>query len=385
MSTVRARVWRFRVDQGQTVVAKEVAQGDLPVGLARIVQINAMACDLRKVLDYRTKQLEVRLLLSYLGVSKNGDLLRLDHRAFMASSRHIRGFVSECAGLGVLTATSEALFAWRDAQDPLHSFDALPSQLLRHYDTKGVRPDLLFHLPSGPVAGEARGRYRSPKVFLPVKPLAEQKERLRELANWSVSHSDHAYFMSWVWIGQSGVAADVFLPEDGRWDDDLITDWANQDERQEWRFPLPRNSSKQPAPVGELPRGEKPDQPHRVVDRLMLRAAIAEEVLSPEDQAEEILDRLYASAPAVRGSKLGGIPVRGGWVRANALGPAQYEVLLGVLAERPPRPLDVRTRLMRAEGQFDACIDGRLLTVVRPVSAPRPQWRELEWVLFGDR
>ena len=65
MNTVRARVWQFQV-QEPVVTVTEVGQGELPVGLARLIHINALACDHNRVLDYRTKQLEVRLLASYL-------------------------------------------------------------------------------------------------------------------------------------------------------------------------------------------------------------------------------------------------------------------------------------------------------------------------------
>lgn len=139
MNTVQARVWKFRLDNSSEVVAKVLGRGHLPVGLARLVHVNAMACDLRRVLDYRTKQLEVRLLLSYLDTASGRGPLKLDHHAFASSSRHVRGFVSECSGLGMLTAAGEALFAWQDGKDSLHSFDALPKQLLRHYNAEGVR------------------------------------------------------------------------------------------------------------------------------------------------------------------------------------------------------------------------------------------------------
>lgn len=86
MNTVRARVWQFQV-QEPVVTVTEVGQGELSVGLARLIHINALACDHNRVLDYRTKQLEVRLLASYLHAAGADGPLRVDHRAFTASSR----------------------------------------------------------------------------------------------------------------------------------------------------------------------------------------------------------------------------------------------------------------------------------------------------------
>lgn len=48
----------------------------------------------------------------------------------------------------------------------------------------------------------------------------------------------------------------------------------------------------------------------------------------------------------------------------------------------PPRQAATRERLARAEGRFDVCKDGRLLTVVRPAASPAPPWRNLERALL---
>ncbi|MFD9973234.1 hypothetical protein ACFWZR_02835 [Streptomyces sp. NPDC059017] len=293
----------------------------------------------------------------------------------------------------MLTAASEAIFAWEEGTDPLHSFDALPKQLPQVYKNKGVRPDLLFQLPAGPVAGEARGRYRK-QALLPKKPLADQKKRLSQLAAWSSDHADHSYFMSWVYVGPAGVAVDIFLPESHEWDDDALGEgWAEeeQDEGQEHVFDL-----------HEVPRGTEPladmdaTGPTEVEGAAGSRTGpmeiarpllyVDEPVRTPQEHAEEVVTRLYESAPEPDAdATVAGIPVRGRWVAADALGPARHEVLLGVLAERPPRQVNVRERMARSDGRFDACLDGRLLTVVRPFATPRPEWHELERVLLGDR
>lgn len=397
MNTVRARVWQFRLERNIQVVATVVARGTLPVSLARLLHINAMACDLRKVLDYRTRQLEVRLLLSYLG-AHGGNALQLDQRAFAASSRHIRGFVSECSGLGVLTAASEVIFSWQHGAHGLHNFDALPRQLLWQYDAKGVRPDLLFHLPKGPVAGEARGRYRSAKKILPKKPLRPQKDRLRELAKWSAAHGDHSYFMSWLYIGPSGVAVDIFLPANPRWGTDLRAaalqaEVGEQDDAQEWRFPLqtdlPRWTERPSSP--RRPAPDDADVIHLENEALRVGPSappLPLDVLevASQERAVRVVDSLFRSAPeAGPDASLAGIPVRGTWAPADQLGDVRYEVLLGVLAAPAGRRVDVKERLARAEGLFDVCLDGRLLTVVRPVTAPRPEWMQLERALLADR
>lgn len=70
MSTVRAWVWRFTIKKGETgaeaVEAVEIGRGPLPISLAAEVNINALACDLRKTVDQRVRDHEIRLLLSYI-------------------------------------------------------------------------------------------------------------------------------------------------------------------------------------------------------------------------------------------------------------------------------------------------------------------------------
>ncbi|MFF3956665.1 hypothetical protein ACFYY1_26120 [Streptomyces sp. NPDC001890] len=77
MSTVRARVWRFTIEKGkagaEAVQAVEI--GQLPVSLAAMINVNALACDLRKTVDKRVRDHEIRLLLSYiLGDQGKGQL-----------------------------------------------------------------------------------------------------------------------------------------------------------------------------------------------------------------------------------------------------------------------------------------------------------------------
>lgn len=404
MNTVKARVWRFEPRSSGQGAAWIVGRGQLPVGLARLVHINALACDLQSVVDLQTKELEARLLLSYVDAPGGGSL-QLDHQSLMASSRHIRSFVSECAGLGLLTAASEALFSWTDGTDELHSFDALPRPLSKSYQSSGVRPDLLFHVPEGPIAGEARGRYRKQKALLPKRLLAEQRRRLAQLTTWSAAHGDHSYFMSWVYVGPAGVAVDIFIPEASESVDTVLTDWTDTEDGDSQEQPFYWGDSESHAASGTDVPPTNQQSPAAPTNQQSPAGAVVKDVVSeeitgletlgflvdelrqpPQETAEEVMSRLYQTAPEPeQEATLAGISVRGRWARADALGPAKYEVMIGVLEERPPRQVAIRERMARSEGRFDVCLDGRLLAVVRPVAAPKPGWRELERALFDLR
>lgn len=136
----------------------------LDVNLARAVSVNALATPARTPIRYATLRHEARLLACLLiegpGTAFMPPRLSL-HEAFRASARHIRGFVSEGAGLGLLTAAAEEYFQWRSDPALLEHFDALPMPLESQYKTKGSRPDLLFNLGDGlgSLAGEAKGRF----------------------------------------------------------------------------------------------------------------------------------------------------------------------------------------------------------------------------------
>lgn len=111
-------------------------------------------------------------------------------------------------------------------------------------------------------------------------------------------------------------------------------------------------------------------------------AARTQPTADPLSRTGRLVQRLYDTAPELDAEFVGN-PVRGIWVPADALGPAQHEVLLAVLAKQPPPQAGVRERLARAEGRFDACLDGRLLTVVRSAAEPPPIWQDLEEVLLS--
>ncbi|MFB7760541.1 hypothetical protein [Streptomyces xiamenensis] len=388
MSTVRARVWRFTIEKGQAgaaaVQAVEIGQGPLPVSLATMVNINALACDLRKTVDQRVRDHEISLLLSYITGDQGNRPLGVESSALDSSAGHIQRFVSECTGLGVMTAASEALFDWKPGASGLSSFDVLPGKFFGDYAKTGVRPDLLYELAAGPVAGEARGRRRRAKQMFPAgKGTREQRKRLEELAKWSVDQGDHAYFMSWVWLGAGGVCVDIFLPDGSAALTGLKTGWIDvPGDAKPWRFRVPRPEPRSVAamaqergPMGDLPLTDFSGQ-----------GAASREVISHVRQvAEKAMDRAFNREQYTLGS-LADVPVRGRWIRGDILGEARYEVLLGVLGER----VEVNRRAQRerlatqTDDRLDAFLDGRRLAVVRPVDGPRPSWDRINTELLEE-
>ncbi|MEV0530889.1 hypothetical protein [Kitasatospora sp. NPDC050463] len=388
MSTVHARVWRFTVEKGpagaEAVQAVEVGQGPLPVSLAALANINALACDLRRTVDQRVRDHEISLLLSYLDGDAGAGPLGVDCGALDSSSGHIRRFVSECTGLGVMTAASETLFDWKSGTDGLSSFDVLPDKLVGAYAKTGVRPDLLYDLAAGPLAGEARGRRRDAKQMLPaVKGTADQRKRLEKLAAWSADHSDHDYFMSWVWLGTGGVYVDIFLPEDSPATAGLKTGWIEQPgSQQPWRFRVPRPD----------PRRRVETDPEDYLDPpLLMTKDVPDGIVideasagSAQEVVDAAMDRAFGRDERYLG-ELGGVPVRGTWLRADAVGPARHEVLVGVLGEHVPADLRAQRRRLEAEQghRLDLFLEGRLLTLVHPVGEPRPSWGRIAEEALG--
>ncbi|MER7696735.1 MULTISPECIES: hypothetical protein [Streptomyces] len=378
MSTVRARVWRFTIENGkagaEAVQAVEIGQGPLPVSLAAMVNVNALACDLRKTVDKRVRDHEIRLLLSYILGDQGKGLLNVACSALDSSAGHIQRFVSECTGLGVMSAASEVLFDWTHTTGGLSSFDVLPGKLRNVYAKTGVRPDLLYDLAAGPVAGEARGRRRRAKQMFPAgKGTPEQRKRLEKLAQWSVGHGDHAYFMSWVWLGPGGVYADIFLPDHSAALKGLKTGWIEvPGDPKPWQFRVPRPDHRRV--VDSIPDEDLV----MTLPGVSGQAATREAIRQVGPAAEEAMNRAFSREENQLGT-LAGVPVRGRWIRGDVLGEARHEVLLGVLGERVE--LDRRAqreRLASLTGdRLDTFLDGRLLTAVRPIDGPRPSWKRI--------
>ncbi|CAL9582723.1 hypothetical protein [Streptomyces sp. enrichment culture] len=388
MNVVHARLWHTKVSTGsdglaEAVTATEVGRGPLPVSLSQLVGINALACDLRGVIDEGVHDHEVNLLTSYVAETNNGTPLTANYSRLTATSRHIRSFVSECTGLGVMSAVSEALFAWKPDKRSLNSFDVLPRQLVGVYGRTGPRPDLLFHLDAGVVAGEARGRSRKEKSLFPTTATKPQKDRILTLANWSIRNTGHPYFMSWVWIGPSGVVVDVFLPEGEKVTENIATDWVTTTREERWVIASERSrrrpstrpetylSNDRTTQAGDtfLARPRSIQVPVGAVRRIVEKSAA-----QADDRADAVMSELFERRPIV--GSVAGIPVRGKWIGANALGPATHEVMVGVLGEGIPA--EGRAQRRRCAQAIDAALDGRLLTVVHRLDEERPSWDRIE-------
>ncbi|MBA0054338.1 hypothetical protein E0L36_26845 [Streptomyces sp. AJS327] len=116
--------------------------------------------------------------------------------------------------MGLLTASAEQLYAWRAHPRRIANFDVLPTYLVGRFASRGIRPDLLFSLPGGAVADEARGRsWKSVSSTIQKR----QRDRLDEMLSWSMAHKDHPFIMSWSWITPVGVTVDLFHLHDASW------------------------------------------------------------------------------------------------------------------------------------------------------------------------
>jgi len=131
------------------------------INLAEVVKVNGLAVPADRKLTYRVIQHELRLLLSFL-IDAPGRPLSLRHADFRASSGHVKRFISESLGLGMLTAAAERHHGWKLNSSNLHNFDVLPVGVAAEYSGSGIRPDLLFQFTGlghdNRLAGEARGR-----------------------------------------------------------------------------------------------------------------------------------------------------------------------------------------------------------------------------------
>lgn len=133
----------------------------IDVNLATLLEANANAQhEVERNLRYRVLQNELRIVLSYLGDPSLQSELQLDKQNFVGTAGHIKRFVSESVGLGMLTAAAEEYFRWQYDADLIYNFDILPGELQEKFGKRGVRPDLLFKFDDGlrELAGEARGR-----------------------------------------------------------------------------------------------------------------------------------------------------------------------------------------------------------------------------------
>ncbi|MDQ0985961.1 hypothetical protein QFZ71_003244 [Streptomyces sp. V2I9] len=168
--------------------------------------------------------------------------------------------------------------------------------------------------------------------------------------------------MSWVYVSPAGVAVDIFIPEASESVDAVLTDWAGTEDGGSQEQPFCWGDSESHAASGTDVPPTKQQSPAAPTKQQPPAGAVVKDVVSeeitgletlaflarelrqpPQETAEEVMSRLYRTAPEPeQEATLAGISVKGRWARADALGPAEYEVMMGVLEERPPRQVAIR-------------------------------------------
>ncbi|GAB3881564.1 hypothetical protein GCM10029964_037860 [Kibdelosporangium lantanae] len=283
----------------------------LPIDITHVVAVNALAAG---PVRYETRQHELRMVLSYLNLDQD-EAMSLRDEPFRASSPHIRRFVSESIGLGMLTATLQAAYALHGAA----ALIPLPTVLAGHVSATKTRPDLLF---DGVVlAGEARGRSEPP----PTRVTTQQRERLNSLLPWSHHHGTHPIAMTWAYATGRGVTVDLFT-RSGRLPG--MSGPVGQ--------PLPSPAAVQPELFEQdelgtwTPKAAEPRSTAKARD--YDRTSPTQLVTTISGRVNDIANQLYDTAPEPDPPIYAGDhPIRGDWVALDLLGPSTGSFLLGVL------------------------------------------------------
>jgi len=352
------RFFTFIADKDSTgnVVAQHVVLNDhydLPVRIADVIRVNALAVPLRAPLNYEVLRHELRLVLSFLPDQVDQPLC-LRQEQFRSSASHIQRFVTESFGLGMLTAAVESEFGWKLDERSLDHFDVLPTELAGLYKSMGPRPDLLFRFngKGDPwrLAGEARGRSaRRPKANT---ASAAQQRRLNEILGWSARHEFHPVTMTWTYTGSSTVEVDLFVLDKGQFYFNRLLDEMSINEPE------------------ALPLGLSPP----------VIAARAEKVL------RQAADDLYRTAPdPVEMRPVFNRRVRGDWVRADLVGPSNAHLFLGILdneistdqlasIRRHPGGLG---RSQRTEDPIQVDVMGRIMIAIALGLTSPPPWSDI--------
>jgi hypothetical protein len=321
------------------------------VDLAALLEANMMAeRDVDRELRYRVLQYELRMILSYLSDDGSEGQLRLDVENFAATAGHIKRFVSESVGLGMLTAAVQEFFAWEFGPNAIANFDVLSGELKDIFGIGGIRPDLLFDFRDGArvLAGEARGRSEvGPHGTL---TRAEQRQRMREILQWSGDHGGYPVTMTWTYLGGSGVQVDLFTVSDES--------------------------------MGSLGY-VLPCGPEAGINVGARQQYTADAVLRSERRAARIFDTAPA-APFQKPRRLFGTEVRGDWVTADLLRPSNVRLFLGALDRRIPVAVlrETRSRSRQAgrrlSPDYATALSDQLLIVVARSENPEPEWSHVE-------
>jgi hypothetical protein len=326
------------------------------IDLAEVVKVNALAVPADRELTYRVMQHEQRLLLSFL-VDEPGSPLTLRHADFRASSGHVKRFISESFGLGMLTAAAERHHRWKLNVSDLHNFDVLPAKVAAQYPGSGIRPDLLFDFTDQGhekrLAGEARGRSSARPVYSASK---DQRDRLADIVAWSAVNDLHPVTMTYAYTGAANAQVDLF---------DIT---------------VPGHLDKAPEIVLAEEEGLVTTRTGRRFERL---ASILPRAL---DRAGQITDQLYETAPQGPpgpARSVYGRNVRGSWATADLIAPSRLRFFLGLL-DQPLTPEQAGTprRRRNAARQRDAdpiqvAATGRILVVVARDATQDPDWSEV--------
>jgi hypothetical protein len=355
-------VRRFQVathwDSGELGVADvSLIDEDIwDIDLAEVVKVNALAVPADRKLTYRVMQHELRLLLSFL-MDVPGSPLTLRHGDFRASSGHVKRFISESFGLGMLTAAAERHHRWKLKDSDLHNFDVLPVKLAAQYPGSGIRPDLLFDFTDQGqerrLAGEARGRSSA----RPLHPVSkDQRERLGDIVAWSGVNDLHPVTMTYAYTGAANAQVDLF-------------DIAAPDD--------------QDADSGIVIADEAGLVTIRAQRRFERLAFIRPRAIG---RVSEIADQLYETAPQDApgpARSVYGRNVRGSWATADLIAPSRLRFFLGLL-DRPltPEQAGAPRRRRNAMQQRDAdqvqvAATGRILVAVARDATEDPDWSEV--------
>lgn len=321
--TLRKFAWTTKSNRhGSPEVAKiRKLHGEsrLTVDISDVIISCALATPANRPVLYEATLHELRLLGSYL-LQDAGQRIFLHDSAFHASAGHIRSFVSESVGLGMLAATVQATYRWT-APKRMFNVDVLPASLAAIYGSRGTRPDLLFDLPHFRLAGEARGRSKRPSR----NPLSEQYKRLDQLLPWGEYHN-HPLIMTWTYLTKDGITVDLFRPEDGISGLDIN---------------IGEDLRAQPAPNMEEGARLKPETPEYLTKEPQSRPDISFDK-TPIDQIFEmsrqhlidIEEKLHATAPRPPGPiRVAGRTIRGRWVPIDVFGQTDGILLFAVLDE----------------------------------------------------